>query len=179
MALKPDREVYITDLKFTFDVAAAAGQIAILQTQPSGHAVGQGINALAPVATLQGTGAPGTGAIPVGVLLCDVENIYSSALLADGSPASGIADDIKDPILVRTHRNYQKVTQVIGENVPLLKDGVIWTNCINGTPSAQDAAYLGNNSNFQNNQVNSQLKLGKFETSKDSNGYALIVVKMV
>lgn len=180
MALKADREVYITDLKFTCDVAAEAGALLIYKSsQASGHAVGQGVNELAPQATLPGTGTPASGTKVAGALLCGVENIYDFALLADGTPASGLSAGIGDPINVRTHRNWHKTTQVVGENVPLLKDGAFWTNQVVGTPAAGDPAYLGASGKFSGTQSNSIPQVGKFETSKDADGYAYVVVKLV
>lgn len=179
MALKPDREVYITDIDFTCDVEAEAGTILIYGTQPSGHAVGQGVNEAAPVATVPGTGTPASGTRIAGVLLSDVEDIYAHALLADGSTASGLAAGVGDPALVRQHRNAHKTTQVVGENVPLLKDGKVWTNRVVGTPSAGDPAYLGASGKFSATQSNNLPQVGKFETSKDADGYAKVVVKLV
>jgi hypothetical protein len=179
MALKPDREVYITDIKFTCDVAAEAGSLLVYKTsQGSGHAVGAGVNETAPQATLPGTGTPASGTRVAGALLHDVENIYEYALLADGTPASGLGAGIGDPVNISTHRNWHKTTQVVGENVNLLKDGAFWTDRVVGAPAAGDPAYLGASGKFSATQSNSIPAVGKFETAKDADGFAYVVVKL-
>lgn len=180
MAIKADREIYITDIGFISTSAAVAGQVAVYKSsQDTGHAVGQGINGAEPQCVPVGTGSPASGTKLAGVYLTDVIDIYQYALLADGAGASGLAQGIGDPILQRLHRNLQKTEQVVGENAYLLKDGVIWTNRITGTPAAGDDAYVGANSNLQNTQVNAIAQVGKFNTAKDSDGYAKVTIKIV
>ena len=159
-------------------MAAEAGQVLVFNNpQPSGKGVGQGLNGSAPQA--QPTGTVASGLKIAGLLMTDVEDIYSYALLADGTPASGLNDGIGDPIKVRIHRNFQKTTQVVGENVCLLTDGKVWTNKITGTPAAGDPAYLGANGTLQNTQAASLPQVGKFVTAMDTDGYAKVHVKLV
>lgn len=181
MALKGDRAVYITNIGCVAPSGVEAGQVLVYQSpQDSGHAVGQGLNQQSPQAVpIAGTGNPASGTRIIGMSLTDVENIYSYALSADGSPASGLTAGIGDPLKIRVHRNYQKTTQVVGENVAILTDGFVWTNRVNGTPAAGDPAYLGPLSNLQNTQVNSLPQVGKFDTSLDTDGYAKVTVKIV
>jgi len=179
--LKPERAVYVDEIINVAPSAVEAGQILVYGTQGTGHAVGAGLNEAAPQVVPVGTGNPASGTRIAGVALQDVVDIYSHALLADGSDASGFVSlGIGDPINMRYfHRNTHKTEQVVGEAVCLLKDGWIYTDRITGTPTAGDPAYLGPNSNFQTTQVNSLPQVGKFDTSKDSDGYAKISVKIV
>lgn len=156
MALKGDRATYVEDIQHTCDAAAEAGQLLIKGTQPSGHAIGQGINDMNPVATPVGTGNPASGAKVLGVLMTDVVSVDTT----------------------RYHRNFHNNEQLVNEPVNLLRDGWVWTNRINGTPVADDIAYIGQSGNFATGQVNSIPAVGKFETAKDSNGYAKVVIKI-
>ncbi len=158
MALKTDRQLNVTTIRFTCDVAAEEGQFLIYKaSQPTGHAVGQGINELAPVATTQtGTGNPPAGTAIAGLLVTPVVSI-----------------DVN-----RQHRNWNKTEQLVNENVLLLTDGEVWTNSINGTPVAGSGAYVGPSGKVQTTQVNSIPAVGKFLTAKDADGYALVSVKM-
>lgn len=157
MALKPDRDIYVDDMDYTCDTAAEAGQVLILKSsQGTGHAVGRGINEAAPQGTIQGTGTPASGTIPVGILGTDVEDIDQS----------------------KYQRATQRVTAVKGENVYLIKSGKILTNMISGTPAPGDKAYLAANSKLSPTQSNSIPALGEFITSKDSNGFAWVRITM-
>ncbi len=78
----------------------------------------------------------------------------------------------------RQHRNWHNDSQLVNENVLLLTDGFVWTNRINGTPVAGSGAYIGPSGNFHTTQLNSIPAVGKFETAKDSDGYARVSVKL-
>lgn len=156
VALKGDRAVYITNIRHICDTTGEAGTLMQLKaSQPTGRAVGQGINDSAPVA-VPVTGTPASGIRVLGVLLDDVKGI--------------------DP--VTQHRNFQRTDQLVGENVCILTDGFVRTNKITGTPSAGDTAYVGANGTFSASQTNSIPAVGKFETSKDTDGFAIVVVKI-
>lgn len=156
MALKGDRAVYITNIRHICDTTGEAGTLMQLKTsQPTGRAVGQGINDQAPVA-IPVTGTPASGTKILGVLLDDVKGI--------------------DP--VTQHRNFQRTDQLTGENVCILTDGFVRTNKIVSTPSAGDIAYVGANGAFSASQTNSIPAVGRFETSKDTDGYAIVVIKI-
>lgn len=154
--LKGDRAVYITDIRCICNTTGEAGTVMqLLASQPTGRGVGQGINFAAPVA-VPVTGTPASGIRILGILLDDVVSI--------------------DP--VRQHRNFQRTEQLVGENVALLKDGYCRTNKITGTPAAGDTAYVGTNGTLQNSVVNSLPSVGKFDTSKDSDGFAIVTIKI-
>lgn len=154
MAIKSDREVYKTEIRFTCDASGVAGEMLKFKgTQPTGAGVGQGINASAPVATPIGTGTPASGTRFAGVLMGDVVSID----------------------VTKQHRNFQQpMTQLIGENVCLLTEGKLWTNMISGTPAAGDPAYVQGAGKVGPTQQNSLPQVGRFLTSKDSAGYALV-----
>jgi hypothetical protein len=157
MALKADRQVNQTDISCFSNVVATGGQLAILKTsQASGHASGFGINDQTVEVTTQGTGTPSSGTRVIGVFLDDVVNVDQT----------------------KFHRNYQRVEQVVGENVCLLKDGWVVTDMITGTPVAGDKAYLGANSKFSPTQSNSNAEIGKFDTAKDAAGFAKVTIKV-
>jgi hypothetical protein len=146
-----------TDIQYITETASLQGEFLIVKSsQPSGRAVGQGLNDAAPVATVVGTGNPPSGTKVAGLALDAVVNIDQT----------------------RQHRNYQRTEQVVGENVALLKDGWVWTNMVIGTPAAGDKAYLGPNGKLGNSQINSLDPVGRFDTSVDTNGYAKVVVKI-
>lgn len=156
MALKGDRDIYMTNPDFICDVAAEAGQVLIIKaTQPSGRGVGQAINDAAPVATL--SSSPPSGTVVAGLLLTDVQDIDEAV----------------------QHRNYQKVTQVKNENACLLTNGYVWTNKITGTPAIGGAAYLAANGTLGTSQTNSIPAVGEWKSSKDTDGYAKVYIKLV
>lgn len=156
MALKGDRAVYQTNIRHICDTTGEAGVLMILKaTQPTGRGVGQGINDSAPVA-VPCTGTPASGTRVLGVLIDDVKSI--------------------DP--VTQHRNFQRTDQLVGENVCILTDGWVRTNKVSGTPAAGDTAYIGTDGAFANSQTNSIPAVGKFDTSKDTDGYAVVTVKL-
>lgn len=176
MALKPDREVYVTDIHNIAPSAVEAGQFVVYGTQPSGRGIGNGFNENAAF-VVPVTGNPASGVRVAGLALTNVENIYYYALAADGSPPSGLTAGIGDPILNRVHRNFQKTTQVVGENLAVLKIGTVYTNQYNGTPAMGDTVYLGANSKASNAPVNGSLALGKFDTAPN-NGYVKISINI-
>lgn len=156
MALKGDRAVYETNIRHICDTSGEAGTLFQLKaSQPTGRGVGQGINFSAPVA-VPVTGTPASGTRIIGVALDDVISL--------------------DP--VRQHRNFQRTDQLVGENVCLLTDGYIRTNKIVGTPAAGDTAYVGAAGAFSASQTNAIPAVGKFETSKDTDGFAIVTVKI-
>jgi len=155
MALKSDREIHVTDISCTFNTPAEAGTLAVRVTGAS-YASGQGINDSAPVASTGGTGVPASGSRVIGLLLDYVVQI--------------------DP--TRQHRNYQRTEQLVGEPVAILKDGMVWTNKVTGTPAAGDPAYPGPGGTIQNSQANGLPQLGEFKTSKDADGYCKVYVKL-
>ncbi len=118
--------------------------------------VGQGINESAPDCIPGSNGTPATGTKVVGLFM----------------------DDFVDIDQTVQHRNFFKTQQVLGENACLLKQGMLWTNRVNGTPLPGSGAYLGASGNLQTTQVNSIPAVGEFKTSKDTDGYVKVFVKL-
>lgn len=156
MALKGDRAVYVTDIGNVTESVSKAGELLILKTGQTTTASGQGINDLAPVAAVVGTGNPPSGTVVLGAAL----------------------DPVVDVDETKGHRNWHTGEQVVGEPVALLTDGWIYTDMVTGTPSAGAAAYVGASGNFTDTQVNSIPAVGRFLTSKDPDGYAKVYVKL-
>jgi hypothetical protein len=155
MALKGDRAVYIDDISYVSEKAEEAGSLLCVKaTQPTGRGVGAGQNEAAPVAT-------SLAAIPSGTVVAGV-----------------LINNVVDIDQTRQHRNFQRVEQVVGENVTLLKDGFVRTNKISGTPAAGAPAYLATNGNFSPTQTNAIPPVGKFETAKGTDGFAKVTVKI-
>jgi hypothetical protein len=155
MALKPDMVINQSDPINVTDAVAEAGYLAVLKAA-TGRAVGAGYNDAAKlVAPVSGTPASGTRV--VGVYIGDVVNIDQT----------------------KQHRNFQKNFEaVVGEPVELLTDGWVVTNAVVGTPAAGDPAYIGANSKFSASQTNSIPAVGWFETAKDADGYAKVVISL-
>lgn len=153
--LKPDRAVYITDISYISEKAEEAGSLLCVKvSQPSGRGVGDGLNEAAPVAT-------SLSSIPSGTMVAGV-----------------LLDNVVDIDQAKQHRNFQRVEQVVGENICLLKDGFVRTNKISGTPTAGAPAYLATNGNFSPTQTNSIPAVGKFETAKGTDGFAKVTIKI-
>jgi hypothetical protein len=132
MALKGDRAVYIDDISYVSEKAEEAGSLLCVKaTQPTGRGVGAGQNEAAPVATHRRPPSRPGRSWP-----------------ACSSTTWSSIDQ------TRQHRNFQRVEQVVGENVTLLKDGFVRTNKISGTPAAGAPAYLATNGNFSPTQTN-------------------------
>lgn len=155
MALKPDRQINLDDPINVTDAVAEAGYIAVYKTQPSGRAVGAGYNEQAKLVGVL-SGNPTSTTRVAGVFL----------------------DDVVDIDQTERHRNYHKTDVVVGEPACLLTDGWVLTNAISGTPAAGGIAWVGANSQFSTTQVNSGPSCGWFETAKDADGYAKVVIKL-
>lgn len=156
MALKGDIVDNVTTVMYLCGMAAEAGQCAFLKpTQASGYASGQGLNDNAPEVVV--TGTPSSGAAFVGIL--------RSTVLAINLATSYISRP-------------RGTTQVTGDRVAILKDGEIWTNCVNGTPIPGSGAYPGTGSFLGTSGINSGAAVGTFLTAKTSDGYCKVSVKV-
>ena len=148
--LKPDRN--LTQWVFNYQAGAAAsmGGLVSASTTASGNAAnGPGV---AEYVTNP------SGAFVLGVLLDDVEVLNS---YLDRSP-------------------YREVVNV-GDQVSIGKEGWVVTNMIVPaiTVTAGQTAYLGQSGYFTNVQSPAQApKVGRFETSKDEDGFAKISINI-
>jgi hypothetical protein len=155
MALKPDRVELQTDVSFFMNTTATRGGVASVSTGGSGVAMD---DAAAVVAYATST----SGAKPVGVLLNDVVNLD----------------------LTRQHINWHKDEVQVGGKVTLLQVGQVTTNMVVGTPSAGATAYVGVSGNFSAtpptdaSTEDEAYRVGRFLSSKDSDGYVKVAVNI-
>lgn len=153
MALKPDRDYQAhTDIAYFWDAAlvtAERGGVAALKTAGSG------------------------------VSLDDANNVVTYAVNPSGAVAKGIlVQDVVNVDLTRTHVNFYKNETVAGRKVTLVRKGWIVTNAIIGTPVAGNPAYLGASGNIAVVQAAGAPAVGKFETTKDADGYAKVSIDL-
>jgi hypothetical protein len=160
MALKADRYELQTDISFFCDEVTTRGGIVHLSGGGSGAAMDQGVNKVVTKVLPQNTD------IPMGILLNDVVN--------------------KD--LTRTHLNQYKDEVQKGGKVTVLRKGYVVTDKVSGTPTAGQWAIASANGTVSgvtdldlgNVASNSgeNMKVGKFLSVKDSDGYCKVEVNL-
>lgn len=150
MALKPDRNQLDWDISRYMNEAAEAGGVAAVSTNGSGVAMDGSRNVVTYAAVP-------SGRIVAGILLGDIE-AYPAKL----------------------QRNFYKDSNIVGSKVSLLTKGWVVTNRIypGVTPAAGDIAYLGHSGLISNGQQTQAPVVGRFETSKDENGYAKVSINI-
>lgn len=150
MALKPDRNQLDWDISRYMNEVAEAGGVAVVSTNGSGHAMDGTRN----VATYA---ASPSGKIAAGILLGDLVN-YGTQL----------------------HRNFYRDANMSGSKVSLLTKGWVVTNMIypGTTPTAGDPAYVGASGYITPTQAGGNATIGRFETSKDEDGYAKVSINI-
>lgn len=157
MALKADRRVFAENIRYISDAAVTKGAALTTGAQPSGAGVGQATNEAAPVAAMY-TGAPPSGTKFVGLSLDAVVAIDTT---------------------VTPRTSYPVTTRKVGEPFCVLESGEVWTNMITGTPALFGDAYLATASTFGTAAVNGNAAVGKWMSTKDTNGYALLQIRVV
>ncbi len=150
MALKADRHEARTDISFFMNGTGNRGIIVVHDTSASGA----GMDASAALVKIPTAGVSGT--YPAGLLLCDVVN-YD---------------------LTRQHINWHKDEVQIGGKVTLLKDGWVVTNAVSGSPTAGQTAYYDLNGHLTPTELGGAVKVGRFLTSKDADGYAKVDINI-
>jgi hypothetical protein len=157
MALKPDRIEAYTDISFFCnDSTAERGVIAVHSTGGSGVAMD---DALAVVTTVV---ANPSGTQPAGLLLNDVVNLD----------------------LTRQHINWHRDEVQTGSKVTLLRQGQVTTNSVVSgvTPTIGQDAYYGVNGQLTNvstaGGTSSGVKVGRFLSLKDSDGYVKVDINI-
>ena len=155
MALKADRYELQTDISFFMNETAEKGIVVHISTVGSGAAMDQGAAKVVKKAT------PSNSDVPFGILLNDVVN--------------------KD--LTRTHLNQHKDEVQLGGKVTVLRKGYIVTDQISGTPAAGEWALASDNGTVSGiadagieNREN--LRIGKFLSTKDADGYCKVEVNL-
>lgn len=156
MALKPDREYNeTTDItNFWTTVAAENGGCASVATQGSGAAMGQNITDEPNVVSYA---ADPSGAIAKGILLQTV-----TARMSDN----------------RDFINYENQEIRPSDKCTLVKKGFVVTDMIPAgqTPTAGAAAYLAASGYISPSQATGAPQVGRFETTKDANGFARVSI---
>lgn len=143
--LKPDRN--LTQWVFNYKAGAEAEMGGLVSS--SVPASGVGANGPATASYL----ANPSGAFVLGVLLDDVEVLGN-----------------------KSDRNHYRESVGVGDQVSIGSEGWIVTDRIlpNTTPAAGSSAYLGVSGYFSSTQATGAPKVGRFETSKDEDGFAKI-----
>lgn len=151
MALKPDRYEDVTDLSFFMNVTGERGQLVIHDTTGSGAGMDDSLNNVVRL-----TGQAPSGTRPAGMLLCDVVNY----------------DLTRQPL--NAHRDEVQ----LGGKVLLLRRGYATTNKVTGTISAGSPAYYDSAGLFTPTDPGSGIKVGRFLTKADADGYAKVEVNI-
>jgi hypothetical protein len=155
MPLKPDRIELQTDISYFMNTTATRGGVASISTGGSGVALDDSNAVVAYAATT-------SGAKPVGVLLNDVVNLD----------------------LTRQHINWHKDEVQVGGKVTLLQVGQVTTNLVLGSPAAGAPAYVGASGYLSatppsdGGTEDEAYRVGRFLSSKDSDGYAKVAVNI-
>lgn len=158
MALKSDRYEFQTDVSFFMNEVAERGGIVTLATgsTPSGAAMDSSLNVVTYVANP-------SGKVAMGVLLNDMVNID----------------------LTRQHINYHKDEIQKGGKVTVLRKGYVLTNRIStsGTPVAGDAAYVAESGLISTSGKalsldSGAVRIGRFLSAKDGDGYAKVEINL-
>lgn len=161
MALKPDR---------SYDGSTDITNFWI-STATSGYATTGEKGGLASVVTV------GSGSA-LGVNYVDEPNVVSYANSASGAIVKGVLlQDVNAAMsATRDFPDYQTLEIRPGDKCTLVSRGWLVTNLISGTPAVGGVAYLGPSGYFKTTQDSSAPKVGRFETTKDANGYARVFV---
>jgi len=157
MALKPDREYNeVTDItNFWTTVAAEKGGVASVVTQGSGVAMGVNIT---DDPNVVGYVADPSGAIAKGVLLQTVTEAMSAT---------------------RDFVNYDNQEIRPGDKCTLVRRGFVVTDMITGSaPAVGDPAYLAASGYISKTQASGAPQVGRFETTKDSSGFARVSINI-
>lgn len=154
MALKPDREFNevtdITNYWYESQTSAEKGGVASVVTQGSG------------------------------VALDDSTNVVSYAANPSGAIAKGLLLQTVSPALSTTRDfiNHEAQEARPGDKVTLVRKGWVVTDMIPSgvTPGAGSGAYLAASGMISTAQAAGAPQVGRFETSKDSDGFARVFI---
>jgi hypothetical protein len=157
MALKGDRYEVIQEIAFFMNATAERGGCVSQYTAGSGVSLDQAAHEVRYVASP-------SGYTPMGILLNDVVNLD----------------------LTRQHINFHKNETQQGGKVTVLREGWVTTNMIypGVTPAAQDlcyvslSGYLNTSAESDDSAAKASSAIGRFETTKDEDGYCKVYVKL-
>ncbi len=153
MALRPDRVEVITDLSYFMNETAERGILVVHDGGGSGAAMDQ---------------SEATVKIPTAVT---------------DQPAGLLLNDVVNIDLTRQHINYDKDEVQQGGKVLLLRRGTVVTDQISGTPVIGEQAHfaIGTSGGFlvTNGESSASDQVGRWLSTKDSDGYANVEINIV
>lgn len=153
--LKPQMDINQETMALSA-VAIEPGKAVVATTQAGGSGLGDGLGERA-VRVLQYAGAPAEDLIFVGIAIDEVVTHNQNLVPRSNLPAT---------------------TRFAGEPFRVATSGSLVTNSITGNPAVGGLAYLAANSTFGVAPVNvGDPAVGIWETAKDGDGYAKILVK--
>jgi hypothetical protein len=150
MALKPDRNIVVTDISNICTTAIEKGEVLVFGVSGSGALLND-------VASVTRASNP-SGLIPAGLSLANMVSID----------------------ITRQHRNFHNDEQLLGEKLPLLTKGWVVTDKVASaaTPAVGDTAYLTANGELTDAQTSGTPKVGQFLGAKDSDGYVKVFIDL-
>jgi hypothetical protein len=153
MALKPDRIEAYTDISYFMNTTGERGGVVIHNTTVSG----------------------------VGAALDDANAVvlYPTGVVSGTRPAGLLLNDVVDIDLTRQHINWYRDEVQKGGKVTLLRQGQVVTDMVAAgqTPGAGVDAYYDNAGKLTTVSTNS-VKVGRFLSSKDSDGYVKVDINI-
>lgn len=150
MALKPDMNVLVEEIRYICSDVTERGVILVFVGTGSGALLDQGA-----VVQLPGTGSV-SGLKAAGMLLNDFVNLDET----------------------RFHVNYHKREQQIGTPADLMRKGWVVTNKTGGTPAAGAPAYLAASGKVSTTQASGAPQVGTFLGSSDQDSYACVQIDL-
>jgi hypothetical protein len=153
MALKGDRTETVQDIKYFMNEVAERGGIALMSTASSGV----GLDSSTQLATY----TYASGAYALGILMQDMVNVDQT----------------------KYHINQYKDEAQMGSKVRILRQGWVVTDMVypGHTPTAGGIGYVGHSGYIAASDVNpdaANLAVGRFETTKDEDGYVNFYVNL-
>ena len=153
MALKGDRTETVQDIKYFMNEEAERGGIAIMSTASSGV----GLDSSTQLATY----TYASGAYALGILMQDMVNVDQT----------------------KYHINQYKDEAQKGSKVRILRQGWVVTDMVypGQTPTKGALGYVGHSGYIASSDVNpdgANLAIGRFETTKDEDGYVNFYVNL-
>ena len=116
-----------------------------------------------------------------GVSNDNVAHLATAAASPSGKVALGVLlNDMVDVDLSKYHLNHHKDEVQKGGKVTILKKGQVTTNMIypGVSPTAGSVAYVGASGYFTSTNYAGSVVAGRFDTSKDENGFAKVSINL-
>lgn len=151
MSFKPDRRELDTRIDYYMNEEASRGGVVVISTGASGVAMDN-------ASSLCTYASNPSGKVVLGFLMCDVV----------------------DKDLTKTHLNYNKEEVQKGQKVTILTKGFVVTDNLvpSTTPLAGSGAYLGPSGLLTPLQTAATPSVGRFETSKDEDGFVKVSINL-